>query len=112
MTRLVFLLLLSCLAAGAILSNHAIADTEDVGAIIESFVTKQFPDATSHFWVVNETEWDGDEMVIDVAAIVTDSRQTEPTTSRFLLLIVAGILKGSQSIPLDAVAECKQEQEV
>jgi hypothetical protein len=32
--------------------------------------------------------------------------------SRFLLLIVAGILKGSQSIPLDAAAECKQEQEV
>ena len=49
-------------------------------------------------------------MVVDVAAIVTDRQRTEPTASRFLLLIVAGNLKGSQSIPLDASAECKPEQ--
>jgi hypothetical protein len=98
--------------AWAFLPNQTIAGTDDVGAIIESFITKQFPDAASHFWVVNETQWEGDEMVVDVAAIITDRRQTEPTTSRFLLLIVAGNLKGSQSIPLDAATECKQEQQV
>ncbi len=51
-------------------------------------------------------------MIVDVAAIITDRRQTEPIASRFLLLIVAGNLKGSQNIPLDATTECKQEQEV
>jgi hypothetical protein len=111
MMRFTPLILLGCLA-GACLPNQTIAGTDDVGAIIESFVTKQFPDAASHFWVVNETQWDGDEMVVDVAAIVTDRRQAEPTASRFLLLIVAGNLQGSQSIPLDAATECKQEQEV
>ena len=111
MMRFTPLILLSCLAA-VFLPNQTIAGPDDVGAIIESFVTKQFPDAASHFWVVNETQWDGDEMVVDVAAIVTDRRQTEPTASRFLLLIVAGSLKGSQSIPLDAATECKQEQQV
>ena len=40
---------------------------DEIGTIIESFVTKQFPDAASHFWVVNETQWDGDEMIVDVA---------------------------------------------
>ena len=110
MTRLTPLILLGCLV-GVFLPYQTIASTADVGTIIESFVTKQFPDAASHFWVVNETQWDGDEMIVDVAAIVTDRLQTEPTASRFLLLIVAGNLKGSQSIPLDAVTECKKEQE-
>jgi hypothetical protein len=111
MMRFTRLILLGCLV-GVFCPYQAIASTDDVGAIIESFVTKQFPDAASHFWVVNETQWDGDEMIVDVAAIVTDRRKTEPTASRFLLLIVAGNLKGSQSIPLDAATECKQEQEV
>ncbi len=111
MMRVSPLILLACLA-GAFFPNQTIAGSDDVGAIIESFVMKQFPDAASHFWVVNETQWEGDEMIVDVAAIVTDGRQTEPTAGRFLLLIVAGNLKGSQSIPLDAATECKQEQEV
>lgn len=105
-------LILSVALAIAFLPAQTMADTGDIGTIIESFVTKQFPDATNHFWVVNETQWDGDEMVVDVAAIITDRRQMEPTASRFLLLIVAGNLKASQSIPLDAATECKQEQEV
>ncbi|MBI4002229.1 MAG: hypothetical protein HY348_10640 [Nitrospira defluvii] len=103
------LILLSCLVY--LFPFPAMASTGDIGTIIESFVTKQFPDAASHFWVVNETQWDGDEMIVDVAAVVMDHLQTEPTASRFLLLIVAGSLKGSQSIPLDAVTECKKEQE-
>ncbi|MDP9132235.1 MAG: hypothetical protein M3M98_03760 [Nitrospirota bacterium] len=110
MTRFIRLILVGCLVI-ALLPKQAMANTDDIGTIIESFVTKQFPDAASHFWIVNETQWDGDEMIVDVAAIVTDRLLTEPTASRFLLLIVAGNLKGSQSIPLDAVTECRKEQE-
>ena len=106
----IILLMLGCFV-GAFFPNPTFADTNDVSAIIESFVTNQFPDAARHFWVVNETQWDGDEMIVDVAAVVTNGLQGEPTASRFLLLIVAGNLKGSQSIPLDASTECKQEQE-
>jgi len=105
------LILPGCLAF-FLFSGQAIASTGDIGTIIESFVTKQFPDATSHFWIVNETQWDGDEMIVDVNAIITDRVQAEPTANRFLLLIVAGILKGSQSIPLDAATECQKEEEV
>ena len=108
MMRMSIFLMLSCLV-GAFAADGSSADPGDVGAIIESFVAKQFPDAASHFWVVNETQWDGDEMIVDVAAVVTNRRQSETTASRFLLLIVAGNLKGSQSIPLDAATECKQE---
>ena len=94
------------------LQAQAMTDMGDIGTIIESFVTKQFPDAASHFWVVNETQWDGDEMIVDMNAIVTDHRQAPPTESRFLLLIVEGRLRGIQNIPLDAAAECQKEQEV
>jgi hypothetical protein len=100
------------LLAGLLLPGQAMASTGDIGTIIESFVTKQFPDATSHFWIVNETQWDGDEMIVDVNAVVTDRVQAEPIANRFLLLIVAGMLKGSQSIPLDAATECQKEEEV
>ena len=110
MTRFLPLILIGCLTS-VMLPNQAIAHTIDIGAIIENFVMKQFPDAASHFWVVNETQWDGDEMVVDVAAIITDRRKTQPSASRFLLLIVGGNVKGSQSISLDAVTECKREQE-
>ncbi len=104
------LTLLACLGIIS-LPVQAMADTGDIGTIIEGFVTRQFPDAASHFWVVNETQWDGDEMIVDVNAIVTERRQAPPMASRFLLLIVEGRLKGIQSIPLDAEAECQKEQE-
>jgi hypothetical protein len=94
------------------LPSQAMTDVGDIGTIIEGFVSKQFPDAASHFWVVNDTQWDGDEMIVDMNAIVTDRRQTPPTESRFLLLIVEGRLQGIQNIPLDAAAECQKEQEV
>lgn len=107
-TRLAVLALLVI----APLPSQAMTDVGDIGTIIEGFVSKQFPDAASHFWVVNDTQWDGDEMIVDMNAIVTDHRQTPPTESRFLLLIVAGRLQGIQNIPLDAAAECQKEQEV
>ena len=89
MTRVTRLILFASLAI-ALLPVQTMADTGDIGTIIESFVTKQFPDAANHFWVVNETQWDGDEMIVDVNAIVTERRQDRPTASRFLLLIVDG----------------------
>ncbi len=87
------------------------ANTGDVGTIIETFVARQFPDATGHYWVINETRWDGDEMIVDVHTIVNERRETEPTLSRFLLLIVAGELKGVQNVPLEPGASCQPEEE-
>ena len=86
------------------------ASTGDIGSIVEKFVVRQFPDAASHYWVINETQWDGDEMIVDVQAIVKERRDTEPTSSRFLLLIVAGELKGSQNVPLEPAADCRTEE--
>jgi hypothetical protein len=89
------------------------ASSGDVGTIIETFVVQQFPDAASHYWVVNETRWDGDEMIVDVHAIVVNERrQAEPTLSHFLLLIVAGELRGVQSIPLEPGTDCRAEEAV
>ena len=88
------------------------ASTGDLGAIIETFVVRQFPDAASHYWVINETQWDGDEMVVDVHTIVSERREAEPTLRHFLLLIVAGELRGVQSIPLEPGADCRAEEEV
>lgn len=88
------------------------ASTGDVGTIIEAFVTRQFPDAASHYWVINETQWEGDEMIVDMHTIVNKRRETEPTLSRFLLLIVAGEIRGVQSIPLEPGTDCRAEEEV
>ncbi len=88
------------------------ASTGDIGSIIEKFVVRQFPEAAGHYWVINETQWDGDEMIVDVHTIVKERRETEPTLSHFLLLIVAGELKGVQNIPLEPGADCRAEEEV
>jgi hypothetical protein len=87
------------------------ASAGDVGTIIETFVVRQFPDAASHYWVINETRWDGDEMTVDVHTIVNERRQAEPTLNHFLLFIVAGVLRGAQNIPLEPGAECQAEEE-
>jgi hypothetical protein len=93
------------------LPTLAPASTGDIGTIIEKFVVRQFPDAASHYWVINETQWDGDEMIVDMHAIVKERRNTELTLSRFLLLIVGGEIKGSQTIPLEPGADCRAEEE-
>jgi hypothetical protein len=93
------------------LPTLAQASAGDIGTIIEKFVTRQFPDSAGHYWVINETQWDGDEMIVDVHTIVKERRDTEPTLSRFLLLIVAGELKGSQNIPLEPEADCQTEKD-
>ncbi|MGH7258644.1 MAG: hypothetical protein ACREIM_09700 [Nitrospiraceae bacterium] len=88
-----------------------LATTGDVGVIIETFVSRHFPDAASHFWVVNSTQWDGDEMILDVNAVVVQRQQPEPVANRFLMLIVAGKLEAVQSIPLNAEPECRTDEE-
>jgi hypothetical protein len=49
-------------------------------------------------------------MIVDVQAVVKERREAEPTLSRFLLLIVAGELKGSQNVPLEPAADCRTEE--
>ena len=90
--------------------SPTMASTGDLVTIVEKFVVRQFPDAASHYWVINETQWDGDEMIVDLQTIVTERRDTEPTLSRFLLLIVEGELKGSQNVPLEPAADCRLEE--
>ncbi|HSF70041.1 MAG TPA: hypothetical protein VLA47_06645 [Nitrospira sp.] len=97
------------LVLASVHTTPTLASTGDLGSIVEKFVVRQFPDAASHYWVINETQWDGDEMIVDVQTIVTQRRDTEPTLSRFLLLIVAGELKGSQNVPLEPDADCRTE---
>jgi hypothetical protein len=103
-------LLLGTLFSLTLFSPLTMASTGDIGTIVERFVTRQFPDAASHYWVINKTQWDGDEMILDLQTIVTERRNTEPTLSRFLLLIVAGELKGSQNVPLEPEADCSPEE--
>jgi hypothetical protein len=98
-------ILLGTLLLAGTWTSPTLASTGDIGNIVETFVVRQFPDAASHYWVINETQWDGDEMIVDVHTIVKERRDTEPTLSRFLLLIVAGELKGSQNVPLDPAAD-------
>lgn len=87
------------------------ASTGDLSSIIESFVVKQFPEAQSHFWVVNGTQWqDEDEVVIDLNTVVTARAGQAQTENRFLLLIVAGRLEAAQNIPLGAGVDCQPEQ--
>ena len=88
------------------------ASTGNVGTTIETIVVRQFPNAVGHYWVINETPWDGDEMIMGVHTLVKEQRETEPTLSHFLLLIVAEELRGIQRIPLEPGADCRAEEEV
>ena len=103
-------ILLGTLLSLSLSTPPIIASTGDIGTIVEKFVVRQFPDAASHYWVINKTQWDGDEMIVDLQTVVTERRDTEPTLSRFLLLIVAGELKGSQNVPLEPEADCRTEE--
>lgn len=87
------------------------ASTGDLGTIIERFVVHQFPDAAQHYWIINETQWDGNEMIVDMHTIVQERKRIAPLLSHFLLLIVAGEVKGVQQMPLDPGTDCQPEQE-
>jgi len=105
-------IVMSALCGILTLPTLAQSSTADLGTIIETFVARQFPDTASHYWVINGTQWDGDEMVVDMHTIVSESREAEPTLRHFLLLIVAGELRGVQNIPLEPEADCRAEEEV
>jgi hypothetical protein len=102
-------LLFLCLVLWA--PTNLSASTGDIGSIIEGFVTRHFPDAASHFWVVNATQWDGEEMIIDLNTVVLQRQQSEPVANRFLLLIVSGKVEAAQNIPLEAEPGCRAEEE-
>lgn len=105
--------LLCCLIMSWGLSATAVADSGDISRVIDHFVKKRFPEAQSHFWVVNDTEWGAeDEVVVDLNTIVTWRGERGNTEERFLLLIVQGQLVATQSVPLDAKVECKPQEVV
>jgi hypothetical protein len=102
--------LLSILLLTLIAPSPSNASTSELGTIIESFITRHFPDATSHIWVVNSTAWDGDEMVVDVRTTVLEKQLAAPIENRYLLLIKEGQLAAAQRIPLEDGAECQREE--
>lgn len=104
------LFLLGALLLSLIAPGWTYASTGDLGAIIEGFVTRHFPDATSHMWVVNSTQWDGDEMVVDVQTVVVEKQVAVPLENRYLLLIREGKLAAAQRIPLEDDAGCQPEE--
>jgi hypothetical protein len=105
------LLIAAALSSFLVLPIPAQASTGDVAGIIEKFVVHEFPHSAAHYWVITETQWDGDEMVVDLHTIVMERQLSEPRLSRFLLLIVAGELKGVQNISLEPETECRPEKD-
>ena len=102
---------LLCLIATMLVSVAAPASTGDLSGVIEGFMAKQFPDARSHFWVVNGTQWQAEnEVVLDVNTVVLNRVDRPPMENRFLLLVVEGELAAAQNIPLDAATDCQPEQ--
>ena len=105
-----FWLLTTLLFLALAAPGWAYGSTGGLGTIIEDFVTHHFPDATSHVWIVNGTEWDGDEMVVDVRTMVVEKQLPAPIENRYLLLIKEGKLTAAQRIPLEDGADCQREE--
>jgi len=102
---------LLCLVASLWVATPAQGSTNDISHVIEGFMAKQFPEARSHFWVVNGTQWQAEnEVVVDLNTVVLGRTSLIPTESRFLLLIVEGKLAATQTIPLDTNKDCQPEQ--
>jgi hypothetical protein len=87
------------------------ASTGNVGTIMETFVVRQFPNAVGHY-IGDQRNSVGNEMIVNVHTNMNKRRATEPTLSHFLLLLVAGELRGVQRIPLEPGADCGTEEEV
>ena len=104
------LIVIGCLCLMLIRPEVSAADPDDLGVIIEGFVARHFPEATSHLWIVNDTQWDGDEMIVDLHTIVMEKQQPAAIENRYLLLIVQGKLAAVQRVPFDKEADCKPEE--
>ena len=102
-------LLGTLLLIGLTSPGWAYASPGDLRTIIEGFVTRHFPDATSHMWVMNSAQWDGDEMVVDVYTYVVEKQQPATIENRYLLLIVEGHLTAVQRIPFENGSACQPE---
>lgn len=103
-------LMLLLLVAGPIVTLSAEPEV-DLSGTIQGFMAKQFPEARSAFWVINEAQWqDDDELVVDLKTVVTAPGSQAPDESRFLLLIVGGKLAAVQSVPLEAAPDCQPER--
>lgn len=102
--------LLSILILTLFTPSTSSASTSELGTIIENFITGHFPDATSHVWIVNGAEWDGDEMVVDVRTMVLEKQLPAPIENRYLLLIKEGKLTAAQRIPLEDGTDCQREE--
>ena len=77
--------LFSCLLLSLCAAVPAFADTGEIGSVIEVFIAKHFPEARSHFWVVNNTEWGSNgEVMVDLNATVNLQNEKTPTEKRFL----------------------------
>jgi hypothetical protein len=70
------------------------ASTGNVGTIMETFVVRQFPNAVGHYIIGDQRNSVENEMIVNVHTNMNKRRATEPTLSHFLLLIVAGELRG------------------
>lgn len=104
------LTILGALCLGFVAPGLSASSTGDLGAIIEGFVTRHFPEATSYLWIVNNTQWDGDEMIVDVHTIVREKQQPAAIENRYLLLIVQGKLTAAQRVPLENGPECQRDE--
>jgi hypothetical protein len=103
-------LILNALLVSFLMAPALASASTDLGALIENFVKRHFPDATSHIWVMNGTQWDGDEMIVDVQTYVIEKQQPATIENRYLLLIVGGELTAAQRIPLADGPECQPEE--
>jgi hypothetical protein len=102
---------LMCLLTALWQSVPVGASRGDISTIIEDFMAKQFPEAKSHFWVVNGTQWQTDEeIVVDVNTVVMVKADQAPTENRYLLLIIGDRLAATQNIPMDAKTDCNPER--
>jgi hypothetical protein len=94
-------------------ASPAAAASEEPGmpvvSVIEAFVTKQFPDASSRYWIAEITsDTTEHELVLDLHAFVR--RHDRPVSEeRFLLLVVEGRLAAVQGLALDQPADCQPD---
>ena len=69
----------------------------DLSTIIEHFMANQFPDALSHFWVVNGSQWQAEnEVVVDVNTVALNT--AGQTQNRYLLFSIGDRPAVAQSI--------------
>lgn len=107
----IWTILLSLGLSLLLLTSPGEATSHNLPDLIEGFVVKQFPDAASHFWVINAAQWqEDDELLVDFIAIVLNATGQPPTENRYLILIVSGQLVAAQHIPLDATTECQPDR--